>query len=140
MSNYLSVLGSPRAGRVSPIFDGIDSIFNDPFFSWGKTSFSDDKVRFNTTNKQFTCEIDLPGVKKQDLKITQEDNQIFINASRKVTSSGGSKEENYTRSFSFDNHKFNVNTLNAKLENGVLTISILAKEIPKKEVKEIKVS
>jgi len=138
MNNFLSVLGSPRAGRVSPTFD-IDTILDDPFFSWGKTSFSDDKVRFNTTNKQFTCEIDLPGVKKDDLKITQEDFQIFISANRKITSSGGSKEENYTRSFSFDAQKFNVSTLKAKLEDGVLRITIQAKEVPKKEVKEISV-
>lgn len=139
MNNFLSVLGSPRAGRISSPFD-FESIFHDPFFSLGKSSFSDDKVRFNTTNKQFTCEIDLPGVKKEGLKITQEDNQIFISANRTITSSGGTKEENYTRSFGFDERQFDVNTLDAKLEDGVLKIIIKSKQIPKKQVKEIVVS
>jgi HSP20 family protein len=106
----------------------------------GKTTFSDDKVRFNTTNKQFTCEIDLPGVKKSDMKITQEGETVYISATRKIITSGGTKEENYTRSFKFDRFKFDVASLNAKLEDGILTITLQAKHIPKNEVKEIKVS
>jgi HSP20 family molecular chaperone IbpA len=141
MNNYLSVLGSPRAGQFSS--DVIDELYNllrDPFLTLGKTTFSDDKVRFNTTNKQFTCEIDLPGVKKSDMKITQEGETVYISATRKIITSGGTKEENYTRSFKFDRFKFDVASLNAKLEDGILTITLQAKHIPKNEVKEIKVS
>ncbi len=143
MNKLLSVLGSPRAGRFSSQLSVptlFDDSFLDSFFSAGKTSFSDDKVRFNTTNKQFTCEIDLPGVKKTDLKITQEDSSIYINATRKVTTSGGDKEETYTRSFSFDDRIFDVTTLDAKLEDGVLKVTLQAKETPKKQVREITVN
>lgn len=142
MNKLLSVLGSPRAGQYSSniVNQFIDDDFLNSFFSTGKSSFSDDKVRFNTTNKLFTCEIDLPGVKKPDLKITQEDDQVYINATRNVTTSGGVKEETYTRSFGFDGHVFDVKTLDAKLEDGVLRIIIQAKEQPKKQVREITVN
>ena len=137
MIKLLSVLGSPRAGRYSS--DLLDTFFNDPFFSLGKSSFSDDKVRFNTTNKQFTCEIDLPGVTKDNLKMTVEEDQVYINASRTITSSGGSKEESYNRSFGFDQYKFDVNKLEASLENGVLRVTVPSKKQKEKEVKIIEV-
>jgi len=135
MSKLLSVLGSPRAGRFSS--DLLDTFFNDPFFSLGKSSFTDDKVRFNQTNNQFTCEIDLPGVTKENLKMTVEGDQVYINASRNITTSGGTKEESYNRSFGFDTRVYDVNLLDATLEHGVLRIVVPSIKKAKKEVKEI---
>ena len=135
MSKLLSVLGSPRAGRYSS--DLLDTFFNDPFFSLGKSSFTDDKVRFNQQNTQFTCEIDLPGVTKENLKMTVEGDQVYINASRNITTSGGTKEESYNRSFGFDTRVYDVNQLDATLEHGVLRIIIPSIKKAKKEVKEI---
>jgi HSP20 family molecular chaperone IbpA len=62
---------------------------------------------------------------------------VYINASRNITTSGGTKEESYNRSFGFDTRVYDVNQLDATLEHGVLRIVVPSIKKAKKEVKEI---
>jgi HSP20 family protein len=97
--------------------------FTDPTQTTNKTG---DTVRFNETADMHTVEIDLPGVKKTDAKIDTsiDGNNIrfFITANRTVTHRGGKRNETFKREFSLNLVKPEL--LKAKLEDGVLTITV----------------
>ena len=113
--NYLTT--NPRAGSVSPVVDLFNTAFGDNFAT--PASFSNDNIRFNESEDGARIEIDLPGVKKENLKVTYSET--------------GSKEETYTRSFHPSN-EMNCAELDATISEGVLSISI-----PRKARKEAKV-
>ena len=133
MNNLLNKLtASPRAGRYSPLFE----IFNDFDRILTPESFSNDNIRFNESKENFHVEIDLPGVKKKDLKVTynEDTNVAYVEAKRTITSKTGSKEETYTRSFRMDPSDFDGDKISSKITDGVLTI-----QAPRLEEKEHKV-
>ena len=137
MNNLLTNLtASPRAGRLSPIYD-IISDFDNAFFAPCE-SLSTDNIRFNETKESFQVEIDLPGVKKEDLKVTLEDSTVFVEAKRSITSKTGSKEETFTRSFKINKNEYNLSLLGAGITDGMLRISVPRSE--KKKAKVIQVS
>ncbi len=89
MNNLLTKLTtSPRAGRYSPLFE-IFNDFDNAFFA--PENFSNDNIRFNETDKQLHVEIDLPGVKKEDLKVTynEDTNLAYVKAKRNITTKTG---------------------------------------------------
>ena len=129
--NYLTT--SPRTGSVSPVVDLFNTAFGDNFVT--PASFSNDNIRFNESEDGAHIEIDLPGVKKENLKVTysEESNNVYVEAKRTITTKTGSKEETYTRSFHPSN-EMNCEELNATISEGVLSITI-----PRKARKEAKV-
>ena len=129
--NYLTT--NPRAGSVSPVVDLFNTAFGDNFAT--PASFSNDNIRFNESEDGARIEIDLPGVKKENLKVTysEESNNVYVEAKRSITTKTGSKEETYTRSFHPSN-EMNCSELDATISDGVLSITI-----PRKARKEAKV-
>ena len=129
--NYLTT--SPRTGSVSPVVDLFNTAFGDNFAT--PASFSNDNIRFNESEDGARIEIDLPGVKKENLKVTysEESNNVYVEAKRTITTKTGSKEETYTRSFHPSN-EMNCTELDATISEGVLSITI-----PRKARKEAKV-
>ena len=129
--NYLTT--NPRAGSVSPVVDLFNTAFGDNFVT--PASFSNDNIRFNESEDGARIEIDLPGVKKENLKVTysEESNNVYVEAKRTITTKTGSKEETYTRSFHPSN-EMNCTELDATISEGVLSIAI-----PRKARKEAKV-
>ena len=129
--NYLTT--SPRTGSVSPVVDLFNTAFGDNFAA--PASFSNDNIRFNESEDGAHIEIDLPGVKKENLKVTysEESNNVYVEAKRTITTKTGSKEETYTRSFHPSN-EMNCTELDATISEGVLSITI-----PRKARKEAKV-
>ena len=129
--NYLTT--NPRAGSVSPVVDLFNTAFGDNFAT--PASFSNDNIRFNESEDGARIEIDLPGVKKENLKVTysEESNNVYVEAKRTITTKTGSKEETYTRSFHPSN-EMNCSELDATISEGVLSITI-----PRKARKEAKV-
>ena len=129
--NYLTT--NPRAGSVSPVVDLFNTAFGDNFAT--PASFSNDNIRFNESEDGARIEIDLPGVKKENLKVTysEESNNVYVEAKRTITAKTGSKEETYTRSFHPSN-EMNCTELDATISEGVLSITI-----PRKARKEAKV-
>ena len=129
--NYLTT--NPRAGSVSPVVDLFNTAFGDNFAT--PASFSNDNIRFNESEDGAHIEIDLPGVKKENLKVTysEESNNVYVEAKRTITTKTGSKEETYTRSFHPSN-EMNCTELDATISEGVLSITI-----PRKARKEAKV-
>ena len=130
--NYLTT--NPRAGSVSPVVDLFNTAFGNEFIA-PPSSFTYDNIRFNESETGAHIEIDLPGVKKENLKVTysEESNQVYVEAKRSITAKTGTKEETYTRSFHPSN-EMNSAELNAAIIDGVLSI-----DIPRKARKEAKV-
>ena len=138
MSYLLNAITRParRAGLPTDMFS---SLFEDPFLTQVGCKFTDDNIRFNENEKQFRVEIDLPGVKKENLEVTSEGEQFYISASRTVTKNGGSKDETYTRSFSVNPTMYDTSTLGCTLQDGMLVITLSRKVQPKKEIKVVQV-
>lgn len=98
--------------------------------------------------KSLTVNVELPGIRKEDVKITiNEDNVLMIKGEKKREEKSESEDRSYIRverTFGSFNRSFvlpqNIKTdsINAKFENGVLTIT-LDKVEPKKP-KEIEIS
>ena len=139
MNNLLTNLtASPRAGRLSPIYD-IISDFDNAFFA-PYESLSTDNIRFNESKESFHVEIDLPGVKKEDLKVTLEDSTVFVEAKRSITSKTGTKEETFTRSFKVNSNEYDLTLLGAGITDGMLRIAVPRSEKKKAKVIEVTVS
>jgi HSP20 family protein len=136
MSNLFNYLTYPKQGAVSPAIDLFNTFFDGNFAP--PASFSNDNIRFSESEAGQHIEIDLPGVKKEDLKVTfsEESHHIYVSAKRKITTKTGSKEESYTRSF-VPGNDMNCSELTAKITDGVLNIDIPRK--PRKEAKVINV-
>jgi HSP20 family protein len=79
-------------------------------------------------------QLEVPGVKKEDVNVSIEDDQLRIYAPRKVESSENGtyllRERNcgdYEKLFTIDN-TIDRDNIDAKMENGVLTITLQFKE------------
>ena len=96
--------------------------------------------------KEYRLTADLPGVKKDDVQITLNDNVLTIQGERKLERE--KKNENYhvterahgkfSRSITLQN--VNTKKIDAKFDNGVLTISLPKIEQVKPQTIEIKTS
>ncbi len=96
------------------------------------------------TDTHYLVSFDLPGVKKDDVKIELHENQLTVSGERKEEKKGrGSRERYYgsfTRSFTLPSN-VNADKAEANYENGVLQIALpktaasVGKQIPIKEGK-----
>ena len=101
--------------------------------------------RIEEDDKNYTREMDMPGVKKEDLEIGIKENILSISAKRKKTfksENGESREEvisSYEQSFNISTKGIDVENIAANLNNGVLMVTLPKKEELKYEKKiEIK--
>ena len=116
-----------------------ESFFNEPFFSGLQQNANSLKVDIRDNDSEYILETDLPNVKKENLNLTFEDNvlTIVVEQDQQVKE----EKENYirheryqqsvSRKFAFDD--VNSEGIQAKYENGVLTVTL-----PKSQVKEQK--
>ncbi len=127
-------------------FDYLNSVMNsldEQSMESGISAFTP-TVNSRETEDAYFIEIDLPGVKKEDIEIDVKDNVLTVSGERKVKEE--MKEENYykiesrygkfTRSFTLPKN-VNVDKISANSENGVLEIKIPKLEEVKKEPKKI---
>ena len=101
-----------------------------------KSMFGNDTVPFVIENEKVSYFIDLPGVKKENVEITQEGNIVKVSAERKDKHSHAHISTTFTVSY-----QCKMETILAKLEDGVLEISFNIKETdkPKVETKKIEI-
>ena len=140
MNNLLNYLTKPQVARsYSPMFDLFNTL--EESFAAPGASFSNDNIRFNENKESSNIEIDLPGVKKDDLKVTynEENCQVYVEAKRTITAKTGSKEETYNRSFNVNKHDFEVEQLKAEIVDGVLRINVPRVERAEPKVIDVKV-
>ena len=99
------------------------------------------KTDIRMQDKLYIIEVDLPGLKKEDINITYEQGYLTITASRNIelkTEVYVRRERFYgevKRSFYIGEKK--ESDIKANYENGILTISFPKEETPKKEIPNI---
>ena len=85
------------------------------------------------TNDEFLISFDLPGVKKEDVKIDVRENLISVSGERKEEVKGRQSRERYygtfSRSFSLPSN-INSEKAEARFENGVLQIALPKMPVP----------
>ncbi|HIP92155.1 MAG TPA: Hsp20/alpha crystallin family protein [Thermotoga sp.] len=126
----------------------IDRIFDD-FFRVGPREVSGrfiPDVDIYETENSLVIEMEAPGLKKEDIKITVEDGILVISGEKKVERD--EKKKNYMvveRCFGKFERAFNLpdyvdpEKIKAKYENGVLTITMPKKEEKKKKTIDVKI-
>lgn len=89
-------------------------------------------VSLEEKEESFELEIELPGVRKEDIDIQMENNILSVTALRKK----GTSELNYKRNFKISEEVDSEN-VQASYENGLLTLALKKKKQP--EAKKIQV-
>ena len=120
--------------RGLTINDMFNDFFNDDMLSEFNSSGSF-KTDIKETPEEYIVHAELPGVKKEDIKIDYNNNYLTISATRNNESE--EKKDNYIRrersygsvSRGFYISNVNKDSIKAKFDNGVLNI-----ELPKKEL------
>ncbi len=128
-----------------------EDVFNErltPFFSsMGSMMAPTFKVDISEDDKAFYLNADIPGVKKEDVKVTMEEDVLCITAERmqeeeekkknyhRVERSWGSLSRSFTIGDNVDGEG-----IRASYDNGVLKIVVPKKEPEAKKSKEISVS
>ena len=96
-------------------------------------------------DNKYYLEIDLPGIKKENIKINYENGYLTISAEKNVLSSGPNAYIRRERFYGEIKRSFYIGIkketdLKAKYINGILTISFPKADISKKETKNITIS
>ncbi|MEI0611120.1 Hsp20/alpha crystallin family protein [Brachyspira pilosicoli] len=115
------------------ILDDFDNFYNEEN---SVSKYSDYKIEEN--DNSYTIEMDMPGVRKEDLDIGIKENMLSIYAERKRMSKTDEKEEvvsKYEQSFNISVKGIDIENISANFENGVLTLTLPKKEEVKYEKK-----
>ena len=124
--------------------DLMDDFFNDALVTGEQEHFAP-RVDISEDNAQYHVKMNLPGVTKEDVKISMDGNLLTVSGERRkeeekkdakyhlIESSYGTFERAFTLPDNAD-----ADSIEAELTDGVLHVSVAKKQ--KKESKEIKVS
>lgn len=131
-----------------------DDFFGNEFFNFPaverKVESTIPAVNVKETENAFVVEVAIPGVKKEDVKVELNENVLTISSETKTENK--EEKDNYTRkefsyssfrrSFNIDEEKINTDSIDAKFENGILSVN-LAKKVatePEKKFKTIDIA
>lgn len=119
-------------------YDFFDDFFKDPFFESNESSVM--KTDIKEKDNSYVLDVDLPGYKKEDIKMHMEDGYLIINAKTNKENDEKDKNGKYirkerffgecSRSFYLGND-IKEEDIKANFKNGTLNI-----EVPKKTQKE----
>jgi HSP20 family protein len=119
---------------VSKMFENFNP-WEYPYFKISKQG----QANLQSTDNEYKIEVSAPGFKRDELKVELVDNVLTVKGEH--SSKIEEDKEDYTRrefSKSSFSRSFKIpenasNEINAKFENGILTISLKKKELPPKE-------
>src|SRR6185312_3102105 len=123
----------------------LDSLLNDaPSANDYRMNFP--AVNIIETNDDYQLELNVPGRKKEDFKITIDKNILTVSFEKKEEEKDESKKvikrefitQSFKRSFTLD-EKINADEINAKYEDGLLLLALPKKEEVKVLPKEVAV-
>lgn len=129
----------------------LNQFFGDDFLRWPEVRWSfplTAGTNIYEQDGQLVFEVELPGVKRQDIKVRLEDHTLFIGG--QVRQDEGIKENQYWsqgRRYGRFERRFQLpeqavvenKNINAKFEDGILKVSLPLKESLKAEAYDIKV-
>ena len=154
----MSIIPSFFGGRRSSVFDPFSLDIWDPFKDFPFPTSSDAsretsalvnaRVDWKETPEAHVFKADLPGIKKEEVKVEVEGDRILqISGERNVEKEDKNdtwhrverSSGKFTRRFRLpENSK--MDQVKASMENGVLTITIPKEEVKKPDVKPIQIS
>ena len=118
-------------------FDVLDDVFNDSFFTKRESSIM--KTDIIEKGNNYILKIDLPGYKKEDIKLELKDDYLTISATLSSSEDDSNEKENYihkerfygkcSRTFYVGN--ISEEDIKASFKNGILKLTF-PKEQPKK--------
>jgi len=124
----------------------IDDFFNEPFAPGFFTSFQPIRADIRETDKEYIIEADLPGVRKEDIKLELRDGILTIGVEKNEQID--EKRDNYIRkerrygsfcrSFSVDGVR--QEDVTASYKDGVLTVNLPKSEEVKKKTHRIDIN
>lgn len=143
--------------RNTGLFPSIPSFFDDFFtrdlFEFPKTSMNASlpAVNIRENDENYEVQVAAPGLTKDDFNIELNNNVLTISSKQEVKNEEKDEDGNYTRrefsytsfqrSFTLPQDVVDVEKINAKYKDGILSLSLPKKEEAKpKPVKTIKIS
>ena len=115
-------------------YDFFDDFFKDPFFESNESSVM--KTDIKEKDNSYELEVDIPGYKKEDIKMHMEDGYLIINAKTNKENDEKDKKGKYirkerflgttSRSFSFSD--IDEENIKAEFKDGTLLLTIPKKE------------
>ncbi|KAG2673313.1 hypothetical protein I3760_13G084300 [Carya illinoinensis] len=157
----MSLIPSSFWGRRSDVFDPFSPEIWDPFknfplsssvtgsqFARENSAFVNSRVDWKETPEAHVFKADLPGLKKEEVKVEVEDDRVLqISGERNVEKED--KTDTWHR-VERSNGKFlrrfrlpenaKMDHVKAAMENGVLTVTVPKSEVKKPDVKAIEIS
>lgn len=132
------------------INDAFRSIFDSPFFGYGKealdTTNYTPRTRISEDKDNFYIHMEMPGIPKDDVKIEVENNMLSIRGEKKQQNK--TEDTNlimneiifgeFCRTFNLSKD-IKVDDINAEFKDGILCVTLPKVEEAKPVVKEIKV-
>lgn len=128
---------------VSPF----DSLFSNMLFDWGLTSSKIPPVDITETDKAYIVEAELPGYKREDVKVNIEKHVLRLSSAKQ--SSKEEKEgknllicerhaQSFERAFSLP-EDVDEASIEGEFANGVLTVTLPKKEVVQPKSIEVKI-
>lgn len=130
------------------ILNSVD-LFNEFFNDFGGPElrkWSNPAVNISENDQAYKLQLAVPGLKKEDFKLSLEENTLVVSAEQKQESN--EKTERFTRkefSFSSFTRRFNLPenveqaAINANYENGIMVIQLPKKADEKPKTREINI-
>lgn len=122
-----------RYHESGSLFDAFDSLFKPVFFD----EVRDMRTDIRDTENGYVLDIEMPGYKKDSIKVALEDGYLNVSASKKTENSKDSKylrkeiSETIQRSY-YVGDDISEESVRAKYEDGILRLSV-----PKSKPKQI---
>ncbi len=139
MKNYLT--GYNRSNNSLDFFENAFDDFFRPLFYDEK--FDSMKTDIKETPNAYELDVEMPGFDKEDISVSVENGYMTIRAEKKEKEESGKEEKRYVRkerSVSCQRSYYigdtEEDTIKAKYENGLLTVTVPKKEEKKPEGKK----
>ncbi|MFA7100778.1 MAG: Hsp20/alpha crystallin family protein [Bacilli bacterium] len=147
MSDKYEVANRGGYGLLDPF---IDDLFDFPFLNTKEANHYNQVMKADVSDEgdHYLVKLDVPSINKKDIKISLKEG--YLNVSATTSSNNDEKDKHgkyirrerfygtYSRSF-YVGDEVKESDINAKLENGVLALSVAKKEAPKLTEKYIEI-
>ncbi|KAI3694618.1 hypothetical protein L1987_77586 [Smallanthus sonchifolius] len=154
----MSIIPSFFGGRRTNVFDPFSLDTWDPFFntsisnlpagSHETSAFANAQIDWKETPEAHIFKADLPGLKKEEVKVELEEDRVLKISGERIREKEEKNDKwhrverssgKFLRRFRLpENAK--VEEVKAKMENGVLTVTVPKQEVKKPEVKAVEIS
>lgn len=129
---------------VDDLFATVPSLLRDDFITPSLSSFT--PVNIRETEIDYVLEVVAPDFRKEDFKISLDNNTLTISADKKEETENKNekfirkeyKQQSFSRSFTIDEN-IDAENISAKYVNGVLTLNLAKKQEVKPQAKQISI-